>query len=303
VTPSSSKARLTGVWAFAKDLVYVRAAVTALDDQEVDHSAMLRFDGREWSQYMIPAGGVAHCAIPENQRTVLTLSPEGAVHVAKPDGFGWEILDESPDGPNSLRQMRDIRPIEDHVYAVGMGRMVYRRSSGGHWERFDNGMRGDRSAIEISGLLGIDGCSESYVYAVGFRGELWRYDGSRWNAVDSPTNLKLERVRVISSDLAVACGAAGTILVGSGDQWRSVSQTLTRRTFWGLEYFQGLFYLADGKAIYVFDGEVLSQMDLVSLGPVAMTRLHAADEMLWSVGERDVIKFDGSTLTRVALSL
>lgn len=303
MTPSTNKVQLTGVWVFNRDIAYVRAAITDLDSQGIDHATMLRFDGEAWSQYMIPTAGVAHCAIPEDGRTVLTLSPAGVVHVAKPGGFSWETLDDSSDGPNMLRQMRDIRPIQEHVYTVGMGRMVYRRATSGAWTRFDEGLRGSRAGIEIGGFLAVDGCSESHIYATGFKGELWFFNGKRWSQIASPTNMKIERIRVVSPDLAVACGAAGTILRGSGDKWTVVPQDLTKRTFWGLEYFQDAFYLADNKHVYVFDGSALSRMDMGSFGSVTTSRLHAADGVLWSVGEKDIVVFNGVDLRRVPLPL
>jgi hypothetical protein len=299
----ADKARLTGVWVLTKNLVYVRAVITELDEQGIDHTAILRYDGNAWSQYMIPAAGVAHCAIPEDGRTVLTLSPNGVIHVAKPEGFGWETLDNSKEGPNSLRQMRDIRPIDEHVYAVGMGRMIYRRSSGGAWTRFDENLRGQRGTIEITGLLAIDGCSESHIYAVGFKGEMWFFNGKRWSQIDSPTNMKLERVRVVSPDLAVACGGAGTLLLGSGDKWQVIPQEITKATFWGLEYFEGKFYLADGKTLYTFDGSQLLRLDSGPLKVASAGSLHAADGVLWSVGEKDIIVFNGSTWRRELLNL
>ena len=298
----TDKAQLTGVWVFNRELVYVRAAINALENGEIDHAAMLRFDGKDWTQYMIRTPGVAHCVIPEDERTVLTLSPFGVVHVAKPAGFSWETLDDTEHGPNSLRQMRDIRPVEDHVFAVGMGRMVYQRSAGGEWERFDQGMRGNRAAIEMSGLLAIDGCSGKCVYAVGFNGEIWQLSGDRWTRVESPTNIKLERVRVISPELIVACGAAGTILVGNADRWRVIPQQLTKRTLWGLEYFQERFYFADTTRIYSLEGEELSTVDLTELGPVSTSRLHAADGVLWSVGGNDIVVFDGKSWKRQTLN-
>jgi hypothetical protein len=299
----ANKARLAGVWVLTKDLVYVRAVISELDEQGIDHTAMLRFDGNAWSQYMIPAAGVAHCVIPEDGRTVLTLSPGGIVHVAKPEGFSWETLDNSEEGPTSLRQMRDIRPIDGHVYAVGMGRMIYRRSPRGAWARFDESLRGNRGTIEITGFLAIDGCSESHIYAVGFKGEMWCFNGKRWSQIDSPTNMKLERVRVVSPDLAVACGGAGTILLGSRDKWRVVSHEITKATFWGLEYFEGKFYLADNNSVYTFDGSQLLPLDSDPLKGVSTGRLHAADGVLWSVGEKDIVVFDGNTWRREPLNL
>lgn len=297
----AAKARFIGVWVLDRGLVYVRALLRALDAEEVDHTAMLRWMQGTWGQYMIHAPSVSHCVIREAERTVLTLGPDGTVHTATPAGFGWEKIDDSPEGPNSLRMMSDIRPIGESVYAAGMSRMVYRRASGGRWSRFDTGMRGTRAELTIGGFLSIDGHAEDLLYAVGFKGEMWCFETNTWKRIESPTNLKIERVRAVSPELAVACGGAGTILMGSRGDWGPVVQDLTDRTFWGLEYFNGRFYLADGKAIYTLDGTTLSPVDLGLPDPVSPVRLHAGDGVLWSVGESDMLRFDGRNWERVTL--
>jgi hypothetical protein len=295
-TNSSRKVRFTGVWVYKKNLVYVRAVIVSLEDEQVEHAAMFRFDGSEWTQYMIRTPGAAHCVIPEGGRTVLTLSPFGVIHTARPEGFGWEQIDSSVKGPNTLRHLRDIRPIGDKVYVTGMDHMVYRRTHPDVWERFAHGF--PTHSKQVSGFLTIDGCSESNMYVGGFRGEMWFFDGEAWQEIQSPTNVKVERIRSVTPELNVACGAVGLILTGSADRWKVIPQTLTDQVFWGLEYFLGKFYLATTNGIFSLVGDELLKVDLGVSKSVTTARLHAGDGVLWSVGETDIFIFDGDRWSR-----
>jgi hypothetical protein len=296
---SNSKARFTGIFGFGQDMVYVRALIRKLDEEGNNHTAMLRWKSGTWGQYMIPTATVAHCVTNESDRTILALAPDGMVHKATPLGFGWEQVDTTENRPNSLRMMADIKPIGNAVYAAGMARMVYRRSTGGTWMRADDGMRGSRSELAIGGFLSIDGHTEDLIYAVGFKGEMWYREERVWKQIESPTNVKLERVRAISGQTAVACGASGTILVGSKDNWKVVGQQVATRTLWGLEYYKGRVYLADSHAVYVLVEQELQAIDCGLGKDISFGRLHANEFYLWSVGENDILRFDGTKWEKI----
>ena len=285
-------AEFTGVFVYRRDLVYLRGMYRSMDESEVDHAFMLRWSAGAWGQYIIPAATAGHCVVDDPDRTALTLVPDGRVHVARPGGFSWEHVDQTEDGPNSLRHMTTVRPIGDYVYAGGMARMVYRRARGGRWERFDEGMRGARRELSIGGFRSIDGDGAGSIYAVGFMGEIWYYDGM-WRQADSPTNVKLETVRCVSPDVVFASGSSGTILVGSRDRWSVVPQDLTDQTFWGMEYFNDSLYLADNTSLYRLEGSELVAVDLEY--ERATGSLHVADGVLASAGDKTFGLFEGST--------
>jgi hypothetical protein len=85
--------------------------------------------------------------------------------------------------PKDREPLRGIRRIGPHIYAVGMDRQAYRRESSGSWQSFgppgwrEQGLPAP-SAVQATGFEAVDGFSESDVYAVGWRGEIWHYDGS-----------------------------------------------------------------------------------------------------------------------------
>lgn len=73
-------------------------------------------------------------------------------------------------------------------------------------------------------FLGISGSSDTDIIGVGKRGTIYRYDGSAWNAMSSPTNEDLDDVEVVNANLAFAVGRKGTVLRLVSGNW--VSQTV-----------------------------------------------------------------------------
>lgn len=288
--------RLVNLSAVSSDIFYLRATSRAHDEEGADMTLMLRFMNGNWANFEIDAPTVAHCAFESNGRHVFSLTPFGDVHVASPGGFSWEKIDPNEaSSPNRLRHMRDLKQVGDSLFAVGMGRMAYERSADGAWHQIDDGMRN----LVGSGLLCVNGCDREHVYACGMGGEIWHYDGSGWTPVDSPTNLKLEQVIVSSPSDVVLAGAKGVVIKGDGKHWKALNPTESRSTLWGLARFGDKVYAADNGHVYVIDGDDLVPIVLPFEGSVSAGRLQAKDGVLWSIGERDLLSFDGSSWTRL----
>lgn len=287
-----SDLRLASLSATSRDTFYLRATSRAHDDESADMTLMLRYRDNAWANYEIDEPVVAHCAIELDARYVFSLTPFGDVHVAGPTGFSWEKLDTSPvSTPNRLRQMRSLERVGDSLFAVGMGRMAYERSVEGAWSRIDDNLRN----LAGGGLLGVSGCDRSTVYSCGFGGEIWRFDGSGWQAIDSPTNAKLEQALVCSPEEIVFSGARGVVVLGDGKKWKTLNPTESKSTLWGLAKFGGHLYVADNAQIYRVSGDSLEPVKLPFDRPLTTGRLHANDGVLWSIGERDLLSFDGSS--------
>ncbi|MBK5914539.1 hypothetical protein CCR84_09460 [Rhodocyclus purpureus] len=271
---------------------YLRATSRAYNEAGADLTIMLRSVDGQWGQYNIDAPVVSHCAFEADGRNVFSLTPFGILHVARSSGFFWEKLDaDTETSPNRLRHMRALVRAGQDVIAVGMARMAYRRLSNGRWERIDQSMR---SRTPNCGLLAVDGCDESHIVAVGFGGEAWRFDGKVWSQLAIPTNVKLEQVRVVAPGKMAVCGVGGAMFTGQEDAWTPLALTSSRLTLWGLAYFEGRFYAADSSQIYVQDGDKLQPVKLPFSHQVTTGRLQACDGRLWSVGESDLLVYDGS---------
>jgi hypothetical protein len=214
------------------------------------------------------------------------------------------LAEETIEGPPDQGFLRDLRVIGTHLYAAGMGRQAYRRHDSGRWTRWDAGLLpNSEDVLDIRGINAIDGFTEDDMYAVGFQGEIWRYVRGAWHEVESPTNLILERVRVVRPDRAYSAGQVGTLLRGHGDTWEHVKQTTTEDDFWGMEWFRDRLYLATRNGLYVLvEDDELEPVDTGLPGPRTSAQLHAANGALWSFGPQHLAwTEDGTTWNDVVL--
>jgi hypothetical protein len=287
-----SDLRLASLSAISSDTFYLRATSRSREDEGTDISIILRHRDGAWANYEIDAPVVAHCAIETNGRHVFSLTPYGDVHVAGPSGFSWETLDADPaTSPHHLRHMRSICAVGESLFAVGMGRMAYERSPQGKWNRIDEGMRN----LAGGGLLSVDGSTRECVYACGFGGELWCFNGKMWRCIESPIKVKLEQVLVLSPDEVATCGARGLVALSDGGRWKVMQPTVSKATLWGLAKFGDEIYVSDSAQIYRLKGDALEPVALPSDRSITTGRLHSCGSVLWSIGESDLLAFDGST--------
>jgi hypothetical protein len=188
-----------------------------------------------------------------------------------------------------------IKNIDGELYVCGYGRQVYRRRAGAWTSIADDILTQETSR----GFFDIDGADKEHIYAVGWFGEIFFYDGGQWHRDDSPTNVHLASVRCVSKDNVWIAGNQGMVLHGRFGQWDVIQNEDIAGNWYSVEEFNGTVYLAGNALLGYVDGNTTALLD-VGLGrPVTTYRLRSKDGILWSIGEKHVLRFDGSSWTEV----
>ena len=279
------------VFVHSTDRVAFIAGHDESDEKELPVTFIFRWAGK-WASKQIPTAmiGTGLCTVEVPEPTVLAMGINGIVATWNSRGFATEIIDDSVDGPQNLGDLQEIRLIGGRPYVVGMRRTAYRRVAPGRWERIDQSLRclpGDKSN---AGLTSIHGLSESSIFAVGWGGEIWRYDGKDWTQIESPTNVGLFRVVCGGDGNVYACGQRGVVLRGSGNQWEVLEQDVTKDDLWGATWFQGRLFVSSANGIFVVNGDALDPVEIKSdkklkfAKKASFYRLDANEEVLWSAG-------------------
>jgi hypothetical protein len=193
------------------------------------------------------------------------------------------------------RMIRNAKSIGGYVYVCGMKRQVYKRSDEKKWDPMNAPAPTGDDAV---GFEAIDGYSAAEIYAVGWQGEIWQYDGKKWHDRSTPTNLVLACVCCTPKKVYVA-GQKGTMLRGRGDSWELIDfKDEFDLDIWDLCWFDDELYVATITGLYTLEGDKLVDVDFGAEGTPMCYSLSTAEGVLWSVGRDDVASFDGKKWQR-----
>ncbi|GAB3203761.1 hypothetical protein [Nocardia tengchongensis] len=144
--------------------------------------------------------------------------------------------------------------------------------------------------------------SDTRMLAFGWDGEIWSSAEGRWTQADSPTSVDLFDAcsTGVSGQLAI-CGQVGTVVLASRDALKVLENEDVFEDLWSICRFRDRLYCASSHLIYEL---VLDERRLVPLEapdlilPTGSGHLSAAgDQVLWSVGPRQLYEWDGSHWT------
>jgi hypothetical protein len=88
-------------------------------------------------------------------------------------------------------------------------------------------------------------------------------------------------------------------LEGRGGRWRVIEHRSTSEYLWDLHWFGENLYLSTTRAVYTLDRDRLVLVDMGLDLPSTCYHLDAAEGLLWSIGPKDIMQFDGSARTRI----
>lgn len=205
-----------------------------------------------------------------------------------------DIFDHSKPAPKAPRTggIRSLAAIDGRAFAVGLRGMVYRFDGPKRWKRLDDGLPDTFNAQAI------DGFSEKDLYAVGREGAIWRFDGREWHPCASPTSVTLTSIKCAPNGVVYAAGHGGVLLQQRDGAWSTLATEVTE-DIWDLEWFADALYVSTMSNVYRLNA---SRLDPVTFGddrPKSCYQLSAADGVMWSNGEADLMSFDGQQWNRI----
>ncbi len=282
---------------------------------------------REWPT-------VSLCAIPGDMTQLMAIGEAGQVFLRGAGEEREEVIVKGDEGPATRGPLRCVRAIAGQVIVVGSDRQVYRRKGPSRWETLDLGARPDTvvaqvvekpadkkksgekagraprakpgppakrtsSAASSIGFEAVDGFLATEMYAVGRRGAIWQFDGTRWQERESPTEESLTQLSCAADGQVYAAGEKGVLVRGRHDRWEKLPTGVTQ-TITGLRLFDGKIYVATEKGVFCHDGDKLVALPLPKKDPPkTFNALDVTRGALWSIGPKDIFTYDGKTWTRI----
>jgi hypothetical protein len=272
-----------------KGLLGVASYLHELEDQDTEFTRFYMSLDQQWANQEFSDDIVSVCYTKlETTWSWWLLSKRGKIISFGAQGVNEEMIPGGGTGKGNYGYLSHLALIEGTLYAAGMGRQVCRRVQS-QWVRMDDEMR--VPSPSGLGFRAIGGVDSKNIHAVGYDGEIWYFDGTRWHQAASPTNVILESICFVSPTLCYVCGKAGVVLRGFQNTWELV-ESKSKSNFWSIEIFQGRIYLAGNRGLFTIDGDEVRPLNLGR--EVQGNKLYTNGEELWSVEDHELWVFDGA---------
>ena len=278
------------------DLGFILAADPKKERDEIAHTIIYKWKSGIFTKGEAKFNAYCSCfiTIPENGN--IRISGSGIYSTETAGGVNvGNIHDDSQLEPKEPKygDFRTVVEIGGKAYAAGHDGMVYCLDSLNKWKRIDEGLP---SEFDIEGIHGF---AADDIYATGFKGQLWHFNGKIWNKLELPTNTNLSRLRCMEDGNVYIGGHGGILLRGRGDQWTIIDHDQTNKDIWGLSWFNDEVYISTMSDVYRLKGQNLESVNFGADPPRTTYQLRAAEDVLWSVGEKDIMSFDGKEWTKI----
>ena len=245
------------------------------------------FGRRILTGYNRPKLGVA--LQPKSQGLLAARNSNGQVSVL---GGGGKFNDEYIDKGRWPMPNR-VKCLFGYAYAVGSHRKIYKRVAIGRWESITDLPIGDENTKV--GFKDLDAFSESDMYAVGGHGDVWHYDGRRWEQLGFPTNVQLATVTCAGDGKVYISGEGGSLWMGRGSSWERIYHGSASILWNDVLWFEDRLWLASDYQFRVWDAQKKALKPVEHEGkPVSIYgHMDARDGLLVVASQREVMAFDG----------
>ena len=278
------------------DLAFLLASDPEKEKAEIPHTIVYSWDRGEFIKGEANFDADSCCIIQEPELGRVITGGSGGYSVQTRTGvISGNIFTSSHPEPTEPRygDIRSVSEIGGRAHAVGLEGMVYRLDDLSDWTRIDEGLSTDFNGRAIHG----SGISD--LYAVGSKGRIAHFDGSRWSEADPLTNEHLTSVKCVPDGTVYIGGYKGTLIRGRKGKWKLLTSKEMKDDIWDFEWFKDQLYVSTMHGLYSLDGDRLCSVNFGNDIPETTYHLSAIDEMMWSIGRKDVMSFDGKTWTRI----
>jgi len=283
-----------------QDLAYLGICEDELIEEKVPHGFIAEWDNGNWMEGGKLKWDIASMTVVKQPKEqMIAIGEYGKAWLVGGGDRHEESIADGKISPKDRGTLRVVRAIEGQAYAAGMDRQVYRRDGKNQWTCIDESMRPSSRSNDVFGFEGIDGFSSKDIYAGGWNGEIWHYNGKKWVSCDSPTNLPLTNMICGGDGKVYACGRMGLLLQGKGNRWKVIEHESTEEDLWGLAWYEDKLWVASMTQLYTLEKNKLGPVEFEDTQPETCYHLSTADGVLWSIGPKSVFAFDGNEWTHI----
>ena len=277
-----------------EDIGYILAC-DPKKEENVPHVKIFKWHGGKFSESWANFNAHTVCLITDPDLALIFMSLNGNYAIHSEKSVAGNIFNNSYPPPKQPRygDIRSISEIGGKAYAVGFEGMVYRLDDLTKWTRIDEDL------LRIFDIEAIHGFDAADIYAVGYRGELWHFNSKTWTKHELPTNAYLTTVKCTGDGTVYIAGHGGILIRGREHMWEIIDHKETIDDLWDLEWFEGELYISTMSNVYQLKKDGLELVNFGDNPPKSCYQLSSAKGVMWSIGEKDIMSFDGKKWTRI----
>lgn len=278
------------------DFAFLLASDPKKEKAEIAHTIIYTWDRGEFYTGEANFNANSCCIIQEPELGFLKTAGSGGYSVrTREDVISGNIFSNSHPEPTEPRygELRSVSEIGGRAHAVGLRGMVYRLDDLHDWTRIDEGLSDDFN------IRAIHGFGTSDLYAAGGNGKIRHYDGSNWSKIDELTDENLTCVKCVQNGTVYIGGYKGTLIQGRKGKWKLLDNGNMTDDIWDMEWFNGQLYVSTMNSLYRLEGDELCKVDFGNDIPDTTYHLSSIEDIMWSIGRKDVMEYNGKTWKRI----
>ncbi len=315
----SAALEITGAVVVERDYVYFSGSLDSSEPYS-PHTRLFWYDEQDeenWHSHDVDwwTNGLAvYLADADAEWELCAMSQEGEVEFV---GGHRPVVEKIPGagvfraGAAGWGYLRQLRQIGRCLYTCGGAGQVYKRLGPDNWVHMDEGILQDPKVEKRLLLSDINGTSESDIYvsasypgAAGLEGRAFHFDGTKWRRIELPEVGYLNAVYIEAPDRIWMCGQNGALVYGNAQAgFVNVSAVEDNQLFYSLTKHQNKIVLGSNLGLFQFDGQVITPL-MTGLKPEPeregdIHTVQTFDDMLWCIGSKDIVRYDGSKWERI----
>ena len=269
------------------------SVVDARDDINSNSSLFAFYSDGKWGGLRIPFKIKSMSTLGTPSKHFLLLGENGEVSIL---GSG---RDDTEQINREIRlPLTSIVRINDNIYAIGMGRQVYKRENENNWISLHKEMllKGPPKLVGFQTIIE----KKTHLYAAGWKGEIWCFNEGEWSEEKSPTNVILSSSTLTNDGKVLFCGQKGTIIIGETGSWEIVKSDLFLGDLLSTVNFQNKIYFSSNEGLFCLENKEVKEISIELDGyRRSHQKLSIVDDCLMSFGEYDILIYNGNEWSRI----
>ncbi|NHZ38472.1 hypothetical protein [Massilia rubra] len=172
-----------------------------------------------------------------------------------------------------------LKRIKDHVYVCGSLRSVAKMIGKNEWLSYSH-LIPKQPDQTYGGFNDIDGFEDNDIYAVGGKGDVFRFDGINWHQIEFPSNIRLTNVCCGGDGNVYISGTGGVTFIGRNNKWTKISEGNLNIGFKDMVWFGDRVWCTNDYGVWTIHKNKVKPADLPGEIAVCAGYLSVADGVM-----------------------